>query len=258
VAWSNAATRCGVARAAPLRPRAPRTVLSSTAMTRRPSITLVRVHRKDPTSRSRTSASRRANSFQRRLLRCRLDPKPGQLRSRQIASPTADRRERAGTREHRAHRDREDPCQRVPHPARITRIRHLGEQLHQLSPTLPWGRNSTDRGRWHRRVCPRCDGESQHFHQATQDTLVSHATPVTRPQTGRSQPRKPTFPVPWFTPPLAFNVRVSATRSPRPRTLRQSQGRNWAGTNPAQDTRFGSSQVEVLHSFRTVGPSRMG
>ena len=93
--WSNTATRCGVARAAPLRLGA-RTVLPSTAMTRRPSITLAR-----STGRTR----------------------------------------RAG--------------------------RGLGGWAGDLSGRCwpGWGSR------------PHRDGESQNFHQATQDTPVAHATP---------------------------------------------------------------------------------
>jgi len=57
--WSRAATRCGASRS---RDRAPRTVLPSIAITRRWSTKWVRVHRNAPITRSRTSASTRANA----------------------------------------------------------------------------------------------------------------------------------------------------------------------------------------------------
>jgi len=57
--WSNAATRCG---AAVVGVRAPRTVLPSRAMTRRPPTTWVRVQQNAPMTVSRMSASTRVNT----------------------------------------------------------------------------------------------------------------------------------------------------------------------------------------------------
>lgn len=57
--WSNAATRCGVT--APAR-RAPRTVLPSRAITRRPATTVVVVHIQTPITASNADGSNRANT----------------------------------------------------------------------------------------------------------------------------------------------------------------------------------------------------
>ncbi len=59
LAWSNAATRCG---APGSRRRAPRMVLPSIAITRRPPCTVVRVHSQAPITAARASASRRPNT----------------------------------------------------------------------------------------------------------------------------------------------------------------------------------------------------
>jgi len=45
-----------------------------------------------------------------------------------------------------------------------------------------------------------------------------------------------------LTPPLAFNVRVSATSSPRPARCANAM----VGASPAHDTRFGSSNVAEM------------
>ena len=60
-AWSNAAIRCGAFPSG--RVRAPRTVLPSRAITRRPPAMRVRVHIHRPTAPSKASASIRANSL---------------------------------------------------------------------------------------------------------------------------------------------------------------------------------------------------
>ncbi len=45
-----------------------------------------------------------------------------------------------------------------------------------------------------------------------------------------------------FTPPLAFKVKVSATKSPRPARCANAR----VGASPAQDTRLGSSKVAEM------------
>jgi hypothetical protein len=65
VAWSRAASKCGASCPVCLRFLAPRTVLPSRAITRRPCTTSLRVHSHAPSTWSSRSASSRANSLRR-------------------------------------------------------------------------------------------------------------------------------------------------------------------------------------------------
>jgi len=58
--------------------------------------------------------------------------------------------ERLRAREHRADRDREHSGKAVPHPARVTRVRHAGGSGEEIDAFA--GVRADPRGGWHRRV----------------------------------------------------------------------------------------------------------
>lgn len=76
------------------------------------------------------------------LRRARADQaEPGQVFATEFAGPLRDRRERAGTGQHRTQRDRHDTGQPMPDTPAMTRIRHLREHFHQAGELdLPRGR----------------------------------------------------------------------------------------------------------------------